>query len=668
MSEIGKTILHYRILRKLGEGGMGAVYLAEDTKLNRKVAVKFLPAEMASDPKRLKRFEREAQTVASLNHPNIVTLFAVEEDNGVPFLVMELVEGKPLGEIIAEGGMEVDRFFQIAIPMTDALATAHASGITHRDLKPGNVMLTDDGRVKVLDFGLAKLLEAPEQDIADTLSNQTLSTQALTKEGSVLGTVPYMAPEQLKGTGPDPRSDIFSLGIVLYQMVSGRRPFKGATSAEVISSILRDTPPPVTDLKMDLPPHLGRIVKRCLEKDVSRRYQSSADLRNELEELKREIETGQMFETKTRSAVVTDQKPPGSRTKPLLALLAVVAVAALAALFVARGRQTAQIAVPETVALPPPAMETIAVLPFKSLGSDGRDDLTDGLAEEITSKLTALDDLQVVSTATAARHARAEIGTQQIGERLGAAHVVLGTVQWDDRDTANPRVRVTPQLIRVADDIQIWSESFDRSATEPLEVQSEIAGAVARQVGMSVLGWEGEDVLQALLDDQAVALPVPEIEPAEPTITTRTVSTSDSREPGDLATTDAPKSTETLVADAGTTEDLSSLAPSTGPVTLEVHFTSRVPAGILTLYADDAQILKEQFRYEKKSRLLKPKRTLGGFDAIGEVSPATRTLRIYLLVEGESKLTTVPTEFRAGETRRLNIELLRKGKVEALLE
>ncbi len=245
------------------------------------------------------------------------------------------------------------------------------------------------------------------------------------------------------------------------------------------------------------------------------------------------------------------------------------------------------------------------MLPFKSLGSDGRDDLTDGLAEEITSKLTALDDLQVVSTATAARHARAEIGTQQIGERLGAAHVVLGTVQWDDRDTANPRVRVTPQLIRVADDIQIWSESFDRSATEPLEVQSEIAGAVARQVGMSVLGWEGEDVLQALLDDQAVALPVPEIEPAEPTITTRTVSASDSREPGDSATTDAPESTETLVADAGTTEDLSSLAPSTGPVILEVHFTSRVPAGILTLYADDAQILKEQFRYEKKSRLLR---------------------------------------------------------------
>jgi len=663
MSEVGKTILHYRILRKLGEGGMGAVYLAEDTKLNRKVAVKFLPAEMASDPKRLKRFEREAQTVASLNHPNIVTLFAVEEDKGIPFLVMELVEGKPLGEIIDEGGMEVDRFFQIAIPMADALAAAHASGITHRDLKPGNVMLTVDGRVKVLDFGLAKLLEVPKQDVADTLS-----TQALTKEGSVLGTVPYMAPEQLKGTGPDPRSDIFSLGIVLYQMVSGRRPFKGATSAEVISSILRDIPPPVTDLKMDLPPHLGRIVKRCLEKDVSRRYQSSADLRNELEELKREIETGQMFETKTRTVVATEPTSSKPRTRPLLALLAVVAIVALGALLFMRGQGIPETAAPETAALPPPAKETIAVLPFKSLGSEDSDDLTDGLAEEITSKLTTLEDLQVISSATAASHARADTGTQQIGERLGAAHVVLGTVQWDDRDTPNPRVRVTPQLIRVADDIQIWSESFDRSATEPLEVQSEIAGAVARQVGMSVLGWEGEDVLQALLDDQEVALPVPEAEPVQSTDTTRTVSTSNSRRPVESTIADGADRAATLVSDAEAPEAPSNLAPANGPVNLEVYFTSRVPEGILTLYADDDQILKEQFRYERKSRLLRPKRALGGFETTREVSSGTRTLRIYALVDGESKLTTVPTDFLVGETRRLNIELLRKGTVEANLE
>jgi serine/threonine protein kinase len=664
MSEVGKTILHYRILKKLGEGGMGAVYLAEDTKLNRNVAVKFLPAEMASDPKRLKRFEREAKTVASLNHPNIVTLFAVEEHEGVPFLVMELVEGKPLGEIIAEGGMEVEKFFQIAIPMTDALATAHASGITHRDLKPGNIMMTADGRVKVLDFGLAKLLEEPDKEMVDTLS-----TQALTKEGSVLGTVPYMAPEQLKGTGPDPRSDIFSLGIVLYQMVSGRRPFKGATSAEVISSILRDSPPPVTDLKMDLPPHLGRIVKRCLEKDVTRRYQSSADLRNELEELKREIETGQMFETKTRSAVVAEEEAPKSRTKPLLALLAIVVIGALATLFFLRGRTSVDAPELETAALPPPTMETIAVLPFKSLGADESDELTDGLAEEITSELTSLEGLQVVSSSTAASHARAEVGTQQIGERLGATHVVLGTVQWDDRDTRDPQVRITPQLVRVADDIQIWSERFDRSAADPLDVQSEIAGAVARQVGMSILGWEGEEVLQALLEDQEVALPLPEPEPSEtPTRVASSAASSDrSSSPGSDAGGGADDS-QGLDRDTDTESDIASAEPAVEPAMLHIQFTSRVPDGVLTLYADDRQILKEQFRYEKKSRLFRPKRALGGFQATREISSATRTLRIYLLVDGESKLTTVSTDLAPGEDRNLIVELFRKGTVEARLE
>ncbi len=663
MSKVGKTILHYRILKKLGEGGMGTVYLAEDTKLNRNVAVKFLPAAMATDPKRLKRFEREATTVASLNHPNIVTLFAVEEHEGIPFLVMELVEGKPLGEIIAEGGMEVDRFFEIAIPMTDALAAAHASGITHRDLKPGNIMMTADGRVKVLDFGLAKLLEEPDKDMADTLS-----TQALTKEGSVLGTVPYMAPEQLKGTGPDPRSDIFSLGIVLYQMVSGRRPFKGATSAEVISSILRDSPPPVTDLKMDLPPHLGRIVKRCLEKDVTRRYQSSADLRNELEELKREIETGQMFETKARTAIVTEQKPSKSRTKPLLALLAVVAIVAVAALVLMRGREAAIVPGPATAALPPPSIETIAVLPFKSLGSAGSDELTAGLAVEITSKLTALEDIQVVSSATAARHAQAETGTQQIGQRLGATHVVLGSVQWDDRETRNPQVRITPRLVRVADDIQIWSESFDRSAAEPLEVQSEIAGAVVRQVGMSILGWEGEEVLQALLEDQEVALPVPEAEPVQSTTIAAGPSSSRSRQSADSQPGGDAAEGMNVPGEVAPQVGSVPLETTAGAVFLNIQFTSRVPDGVLTLYANEEQILKEQFRYEKKSRLLRPKRPLGGFETTRKISSDVQSLRIYLLVDGESKLTTVSTDLSAGETRTLIIEVLRKGAIEASLE
>ena len=323
---------------------------------------------------------------------------------------------------------------------------------------------------------------------------------------------------------------------------------------------------------------------------------------------------------------------------------------------------------PETAAIPPPVEKTIAVLPFKSLGGDGSDELAEGLAEEITSELTDLEDLLVVSSATAARHARAETGTQQIGKRLGATHVVLGTVQWDDSDSRNPRFRVTPQLVRVEDDIQIWSESFDRSASDPLEVQSEIARAVVRQVGMSVLGWEGEEVLQALLDDQSVVLPVPSRDPTPSTVTDSTGGTSARRPSSQTEAVGASSQPEDRITEAGSPEDTSGLKPEAGPVVLEIHVTSRIPTGVLTLYADDVQILKEQFRYEKKSRLLRPKRALGGFNASREISSSTRTLRIYLLVDGESKLTTVSVEFLAGETRGLDIELLRKGNVEVHVE
>ena len=376
-----------------------------------------------------------------------------------------------------------------------------------------------------------------------------------------------------------------------------------------------------------------------------------------------------MFETKTRSAVVAEDVKPKSRTKPLLALLAVVAIGALGALLFLRGRAPMEAPELEPSALPPPAMETIAVLPFKSLGTDGSDELTDGLAEEITSELTSLEGLQVVSSSTAASHARAEVGTQQIGERLGATHVVLGTVQWDDRDTREPRVRITPQLVRVADDIQIWSESFDRSASDPLDIQSEIAGAVARQVGMSILGWEGEEVLQALLEDQEVALPLPEAAPPEtsPPVASRAAGSVRSLSPKSDGG-DGSEDSQALAQGADTESDTASAEPAVGSVGLHVQFTSRVPDGVFTLYADDQQILKEQFQYEKKSRLLRPKRALGGFQATREISSATRTLRIYLLVDGESKLTTVSTAFAPGEDRNLIVELFRKGTIEARLE
>ncbi len=277
---IGKSFSHFKITAKLGEGGMGEVYRAEDTKLGREVAIKVLPAEMADDPERLERFTREAQAIAALNHPNIITIHSVEEAEGLQLLTMELVEGQSLDQVLPATGFGVERLFRLAIQIADALAGAHEKGITHRDLKPANVMVTAQDRVKVLDFGLAKLAET-EGDEADT--------QLLTQAGVILGTVPYMSPEQVQGQPVDPRSDIFSFGILLYEMATGERPFRGENPASVISSVLKDQPPPVTELKGGLPNHLGRIVRRCLEKSPQRRFQSAREVQLELEGLEKEM-------------------------------------------------------------------------------------------------------------------------------------------------------------------------------------------------------------------------------------------------------------------------------------------------------------------------------------------------------------------------------------------
>jgi Tol biopolymer transport system component/serine/threonine protein kinase len=285
----GKILAHYRLLEKIAQGGMGEVYAAEDTRLKRRVALKTLPPEMAADTERLDRFQREAEVVASLNHPNIVTIHSVEEAGGVRFLTMEMVEGQTLDRVVPETGLSLEKFFDIAIPLADAVSAAHERGITHRDLKPGNVMVGPEGRVKVLDFGLAKL----QQEIAAT-EETSLLTEQVTQDGRVLGTVPYMSPEQVQGKPVDSLSDIFSLGIILYEMATGQRPFKGDSSAHVISSILRDTPNTVTDLNDRLPRHLARIIRRCLQKDPKRRFQTALDLRNELEELRGEVQAGEV--------------------------------------------------------------------------------------------------------------------------------------------------------------------------------------------------------------------------------------------------------------------------------------------------------------------------------------------------------------------------------------
>jgi Tol biopolymer transport system component len=349
MSMIGTTLGHYRILETLGKGGMGEVYVAEATKLQRRIALKILPRELALDASRRERFQREARAVAALNHPNIVTIHSVEEIDGVPFLTLELVEGQTLGQIIQASALSLDRVLAIAIPLADAVGAAHQRGITHRDLKPANVMVTGDGRVKVLDFGLAKLMED-----ARAGAESSLPTEELTGEGRILGTVAYMSPEQAEGRPIDHRSDVFSLGVILYEMATGQRPFKGETQISLLSAIIKDTPSSVSELRADLPRDLGRIVKRCLAKDPEDRYQTAKDLRNDLRLLKDDLASG---ETSSAGAVrptpVTATRPPWRR--PVALIGAAAAIAALAVVgFLLRGRA--------------PATDTpIASVPFDSV-------------------------------------------------------------------------------------------------------------------------------------------------------------------------------------------------------------------------------------------------------------------------------------------------------------
>ena len=298
-SLVGRTLSHYEIHNEIGRGGMGEVYIAEDTKLHRNVALKILPREMDSEERR-QRFEREAQAIAALNHPNIVHVYSVEKAESVYFITMELVHGKTLSELIPKGGMPLETFLEIAIPLADAVSAAHEERIIHRDLKPDNLMVSDKGRLKILDFGLAKL----KQEFGESGISE-LPTQSATGEGRILGTVAYMSPEQAEGKKVDHRSDIFSIGIILYEMVTGRRPFQGDTTASPLSSIIKDTPTSVMEVKPSLPHILGRIINRCLVKDPEHRYQTAKDVRNELEDLKRELDSGEVWE-----------KAPATTTRP----------------------------------------------------------------------------------------------------------------------------------------------------------------------------------------------------------------------------------------------------------------------------------------------------------------------------------------------------------------
>ncbi len=478
-SMIGRELSHYRITAKLGSGGMGEVFRAEDTKLGRAVALKVLPEEMASDEDRLSRFRREAKIVAGLNHPNIVTLYSVDRADGLDFLTMELVEGTTLGDLMPRDGFPLERIFELAIPIIDAVVCAHVKGVVHRDLKPGNVMVTDeDGRVKVLDFGLATPVGSTDDG---ELSG--VVTLSIAREGLVVGTPLYMSPEQARGQEVDQRSDIFAFGVMLYEMATGERPFRGANSVELLSSVLRDDPPPATDVRSDLPPHLARVIRRCLEKDPDDRYQTARDVLNELRVLKLEVTSGfdraPISELGARRA---SGRGSGIR-KPVLAAAAVV-IASAATLSVMLGLPGGE---------RPPASgsgrQVVAVLPFENLGSEDDEYFADGVTDEITSRLAVIQGLAVISRTSARLYKGTQKPAREIGNELGADFILEGTIRWD-RSGDPSRVRITPRLIQVTDDTQLWSDTYEHEIMQIFSVQTEIAERIAGALDVRLVADE----------------------------------------------------------------------------------------------------------------------------------------------------------------------------------
>jgi TolB-like protein/tetratricopeptide (TPR) repeat protein len=429
---------------------MGQVYLAEDEKLGREVALKVLPPEVAGDADRLERFEREARTVASLNHPSIVTLHSIEESEGLRFITMERVRGRTLRQVIPPGGLGTRQFFHLAIPLADALAAAHQQGITHRDLKPDNVMVTDEGRVKVLDFGLAKARES-----ALSAESEDARTASVTQDGRILGTVAYMSPEQAQGLVVDHRSDIFSLGILLYEMATGERPFQGSTNLSILSAILKDTPPPVTDVKADLPRPLARMVQRALEKKPGDRYQSAADLRQDLEDLKRDVETGEVLSSRSgvRALLAGGARGPASTTRLWLGGLGLV-LALLAGLAVLR------------TARPRPAERadgrpSLAVFYFENLSGDPNLDwLRTGLTDMLVTDLSQSPGLRVLSTAQL---------YQLLADKglLDARQVTLDMIQAVARE-AHVGTALVGSFVRAGDTLRISARLQDTASGDVL--------------------------------------------------------------------------------------------------------------------------------------------------------------------------------------------------------
>jgi serine/threonine protein kinase/tetratricopeptide (TPR) repeat protein len=463
---IGRTLGHYRILDKIGAGGMGEVYRAHDERLDRDVAVKVLHESVAQDADRLVRFEREAKAVAKLAHPNILEIWDFGSEGGVTYAVTELLEGESLRKLVSKGGITTGKAVEYARAIADGLTAAHDKRIIHRDLKPENVFLTTDGRIKILDFGLAKL-KLPEADLTTETPTATLDTAP----GGLIGTVPYMAPEQVQGQRADHRSDIFALGAVLYEMLTGHRPFGGSTTVEIAAAILKEDPEPVSVAAPAVPPTLSSVVSKCLEKRPEDRFSSAHDL---------SLTLGAIDFT-APAPPVHDRLVIGKRWPHILA---VVIAAAIALFFVFPPEGLFERLAEQPAEAAPPR---IVVLPFENLGSPDDEYFADGITEEITSRLAAVSGLQVISRTSAMYYKDRRLPVKQIGEELDVDYVLEGTIRWDRSGVGHGRVRITPQLIKVADDVHLWSERYDRVLEDIFSVQTDIAEQVIAQLEVALI-------------------------------------------------------------------------------------------------------------------------------------------------------------------------------------